>query len=371
MSRLRDAASVPFEYETAEVREGRARLLVPAGYGRKGPGARGPLPFYNATMTVNRDMSALALARWPRRVGFALDGLAGTGAWGIRMRLEANAGDVVFSDLSERGCALIRENLARNGLTGQVLHARFMAFVTSPAFDFIDIDPFGTPVPFLDDALAGARAPSGLGVTATDTATLAGTYPDACLRRYGARSLRCPQGREVGLRILIAYCARVASRRGKAVRPLVAFAAEHFLRLLLLVESTPPTGDLPIGYLRRLEGSFHHVDRSEDDAAGPLWLGPIADPSFVRHLPTSEWTSASAGRLLDLLRQEADMPPLYVTLDDLAARFRRSPPKVARLIEALRAQGHRATRTHFDPRGVKTDAADEEIARVFRYVAPP
>ncbi len=360
-----------FPFPVKEIVEGRAHLLVPDVPRRKGPGTRGPYPFYNPTMVVNRDLSAIVLARWPVRPVSALDGLAGTGAWGVRMGLEASVARVDFVDASPDAAALIRANLARNGVSGDVFHADLRTKIVERPYDYVDIDPFGPPTPFLGHALHAARTPSGLGITATDTAPLSGTYPKACQRRYVAHPLRCAQGHEIGLRILVGYIERVAQAHGKATRPLLAFSAEHFFRVHLLVldglrEPTPELGY----YLRDRDGVFHRVDPREPEALGPMWFGPLCDPAFVRSLSPSDWTGPQAGRLLDLLQGEADLPPFFATTDELAQRVRRSPPKLERFLDALRATGFRAARTHFHPRGVKTDAPHDEILRAFLATSP-
>ncbi len=360
-----------FPFPVTEVVEGRARLLVPDVPRRKGPGTKGPWPFYNPTMAVNRDLSALALARWPVKPARVLDGLAATGAWGIRMGLEAGVPDLGFADLSPDAAALIRANLERNGLRGEVFHGDLRKRLSESPYDYLDIDPFGPPTPFLGHALHAARTPSGIGITATDTAPLAGTYPTACQRRYVAHPLRCEQGHEIGLRILLGYVERVAQAHGKLAKPLLAFSAEHFFRIHVLVldglrEAGPEAGY----YLRDREGVFQRVDPRVHDAIGPLWTGPLGDSGFIRSLSPSDWTSPAGARLLDALQHEADLPPFFVTTDELARRLRASPPRLGRFLDALRALGFRAERTHFHPRGVKTDAPHEDVLRAFLETAP-
>ena len=360
-----------FPFPVREAVEGRARLLVPDVPRRKGPGAKGPWPFYNPTMAVNRDLSAIVLARWPGKPTRILDGLAATGAWGIRMGLEAGATELSFVDLSPEAAALIRANLERNGLRGEVFHGDLRSHLGPRGYDYIDIDPFGPPTPFLGHALHAAKTPSGLGITATDTAPLCGTYPKACQRRYVAHPLRCAQGHEIGLRILLGYVERVAQAHGKQTRPLLAFAAEHFFRLHLRVldgarEDPPEMGY----YLRDRDGTFVRVDPREPGAVGPLWTAPLAEAPFVRSLAPSEWTSAQAARLLDAFRREVDLPPFFVTTDELAARLHASPPRLERFLATLRESGFRAERTHFHPRGVKTDAPHEAIVKAFLATTP-
>jgi len=358
-------------FSLKEVVEGRARLLVPDVPRRKGPGKKGPYPFYNPSMTVNRDLSAIVLAKWPGKLTRVLDGLAATGAWGIRMGLEAAVPDLGFVDLSPQAATLIRTNLERNGLRGEVFHGDLRRHLSEKPYDYVDIDPFGPPTPFLGHALHAAKTPSGMGITATDTAPLCGTYPKVCQRRYVAHPLRCDQGHEIGLRILLGYVERVAEAHGKVVRPLLVFAAEHFFRLhLQILDGLRESGSEPGYYLRDREGTFHRVDPRERDAIGPLWTGDLGDLAFVRSLTPSEWTSAAGARLLDTLQHEIGLPPFFVTTDEIAARLKGSPPKLERFLQSLRDAGYRAERTHFHPRGMKTDAPHDEILRAFLATAP-
>jgi tRNA (guanine26-N2/guanine27-N2)-dimethyltransferase len=360
-------------FETVEVREGRARLLVPDVPRRPGPGARGPTPFYNPTTAVNRDVSAAALAAWPTPPRDVLDGLAATGAWGIRMALEAGARGLVFNDRLPAAADLIRANLERNRVEGEVLTSDVGEVLASRTFDFVDIDPFGPPTPYLDAVFRRARAPSGLGITATDAAPLAGTYPDVCRERYGARPLRCAQGHEIGLRILLGYADRVARLQGRVLHPLVAFSAEHFLRVIARVEMARPTDPAsPVGLVvRGPDGGFEPARSGSPDTIGPLWLGPLLDAAFVRRLFPTDATSSAGVRLLARLPDEADLPPFFESTDELARRLQASPPRLDRFLDGLRAAGFRAARTHFDPRGVKTDAPHADAVRIFRSVVPP
>jgi tRNA (guanine26-N2/guanine27-N2)-dimethyltransferase len=356
-------------FRVREAVEGAARILVPDVPRRRGPGTRGPWPFYNPTMAVSRDLSAVLLRGWPRPVRKALDGLAATGIWGIRMGLEARVPDLVFNDRLTASAALIRENVRRNGLGATVVSMDLRALLPEVLFDLVDVDPFGPPTPFLEAAFRVASEGSGVWLTATDTAPLCGTYPLACARRYGARPLRCDEGSEIGLRILLGYCARIAAAREKGIRPILAYSAEHFLRVHVLVASAEEAGPLR-HVVREGPGRFRPADPKAPDALGPMWLGPLLDPRLVRALQPSEWTGVPAARLLAVLQDEADLPPFFVTTDEMAAHLRGSPPKLDAFLEGLRDLGFRAARTHFHPRGVKTDAPPDDVVRVFRECAP-
>src|SRR5256886_4688245 len=113
-------AVVDWPFPVQDVREGAARLLVPDVPRRRGPGTAGPWPFYNPTMTVNRDMAAIVLAKWPRRLRSVLDGLAATGAWGIRMQLEAGLPEDAFNERIILATNPIRQNSSRDTVPGEL-----------------------------------------------------------------------------------------------------------------------------------------------------------------------------------------------------------------------------------------------------------
>ena len=362
-----------FPYPVLDVVEGAARLLVPDVPHRKGPGTAGPWPFYNPTMAVNRDLSAIVLERWPHPLGSVLDGLAGTGAWGVRMALEASAKRMTWNDRFPSATDLIRANVHRNAVDGTVVTGDLVDRLGEGQFDFVDIDPFGSPARFLEAAFESAPIPSGLGITATDTAVLCGTYPSTCLKRYAARPSQEPQRKEIGARILLAYCAGLASSHGKAVRPVLTLAAEHFIRVVFLVEGR--TDPANVGrVIRRGSGEFVRSRARSllrpGNVLGPLWLGPLQDAAIVQSAQPSEWTGVPAARLLATIQGEAELPPFFVTTDDLARRLGGSQPRIGWFIDGLRAIGYRAARTHFHPYGVKTDAPYADLLRVYRERMP-
>src|SRR2546427_1465643 len=170
-------------------------------------------------MAVNRDLSAIVLAKWPGPLGSVLDGLAATGAWGIRMALETRADRVTFNDWSPEATRLIPENIRRNGLVASAQRGDLRSFLGEGRYDFVDVDPFGPPTPFLASVFDGVKGSAGVGVTPPDTAGLWGAYPRGREKRYGARPLRSPQGAGGGPRIKLGYSPRGAQGREHPHRP--------------------------------------------------------------------------------------------------------------------------------------------------------
>src|SRR2546427_5582180 len=148
-------------------------------------------------MAVNRDLSAIVLAKWPGPLGSVLDGLAATGAWGIRMALETRADRVTFNDWSPEATRLIPENIRRNGLVASAQRGDLRSFLGEGRYDFVDVDPFGPPTPFLASVFDGVKGSAGIGGTPTHTPVLCGAFPRGRGERYRARPLPLPHGGEV------------------------------------------------------------------------------------------------------------------------------------------------------------------------------
>ena len=113
-----------------------------------------------------------------------------------------------MNDWSPEALELIKENIKINGLEEKTLATRKSANVLlhEQKYHIVDLDPFGTPAPFLDAASASVR--SMLSVTATDTAPLCGAHLKAGIRKYAAVPLNTEYHSEMGLRVLLGACAR-------------------------------------------------------------------------------------------------------------------------------------------------------------------
>ena len=73
---------------------------------------------------------------------------------------------------------------------------------------FRHLDPFGSPVQYLDAAFRNIYHGGMLVITATDVAALFGKCPVVTERNYSAHSRRTDYTKEVAVRILLAEAAR-------------------------------------------------------------------------------------------------------------------------------------------------------------------
>ena len=62
---------------------------------------------------------------------------------------------------------------------------------------------------------------------------------------------------------------------------------------------------------------------------------------------------------------ESEMPGIYFTLDEIAAKMKSSPPKLEDALSNLQNHGFTASPTSFSPTGFRTNANIKEIIKVF------
>jgi tRNA (guanine26-N2/guanine27-N2)-dimethyltransferase len=97
------------------------------------------------------------------------------------------------------------------------------------------------------------------------------------------------------------------------------------------------------------------------DYAGPLWLEKIFDSDFIDLMMKENKSVAfrNSGRitkLLALTKDEAEAPITYYVVDKLSGKLGLPSPSLQAFLSALRDSGFRAVQTHFNTRGVRTDA---------------
>lgn len=382
--------------ETQVVEEGKLKLEVPKleNY-RTSPKEYVPSQtpvFFNPVMELSRDISVSSLHVLGREIENLriCDVLAGVGARGLRYAREVGGvGEVVVNDRSSEAVDLIKRNIELNELQSVKASredANLLLYSYPSYFQAIDLDPFGTPVPFLDSSFSAVSRRGIFLVTATDTAPLCGAYPRACLRKYGAKPLRTPYSRELGLRILIGSVQRRAAAYDLALSPVLSHATQHYFRVhFKSVEGANRANEIlkKQGYISHCRGCGKRLtdegllpDFSQEcecggklDHAGPLWLGKLADREHLRavveDLSTRNFDLDREEReLLRTLEGEVDGPPTFHDLHKASSRVGVSPPRFRRVISELRNRDYFVSRTHFLDTGLRTDAPVETLHEI-------
>ena len=100
---------------------------------------------------------------------------------------------------------------------------------------WVDIDPFGSPVSFIDSAIQSMARTGVLEISATDSAALTGSSKNPLMRRYGAKVKTDGLAQDSGLRVLLANVARIAAKYDRKIEPLMSIWDSHHLRISIKV----------------------------------------------------------------------------------------------------------------------------------------
>jgi tRNA (guanine26-N2/guanine27-N2)-dimethyltransferase len=405
-----EGGSSTIGFPTELVQEGKVKVLVPklkafAELPSEYAPSKAPV-FYNPVMELNRDMAVLALQAHQQIMNREIsvcEPLAGSGIRGVRFAAEVKGvRQVLINDINEKAIQLASHNVRMNGLNGQIAVQKeeansLLSCYNAPLkrFDAIDVDPFGSPVPYIDSALRALRDGGLLALTATDMAPLCGVHPKACIRKYGGKPLRTEYCKELAIRLLAGCLATAAAKQDIGIRVLFSHCTGHYIRVYATIAYSAKKADESLrnmGYVLHCFNCFHRETRkglfrlqtsmrcsecgSKPDFAGPLWVGKILDRQFcelvekeAKHMPLKN--SGMISKTLALTKQEADAPVTYYVLDAICDRLALPVPSVNALLQALRQKGFQAVRTHFNSKGIKTDASATVMSGLMREVLQP
>lgn len=329
-----------------------------------------PPVFYNPRMQFNRTLSSLALgAALPQLNGRrVLDGFCATGIRGIRYALENTLDEITFLDADPNAVELARLNANAN----QIKNAAFVcdefnhfATATTP-FDVVEVDPFGTPAPFVANALRACRKKAILSVTATDLATLCGRQNQPAKRRYDAEPLYVDFAHELALRIVLGFVARQAAMQDAGITPLFSFYQEHFTKIMVFVEKSATKANECLTHLdhvyfdpKTLARDTKPLKTKTRKIAGPLWVSDVNNAAILKAMKQKA-PDEKTRRVLELLESERGFPPYFYDVHHVG----KTAPKMDALIEKLRKKKFTASRTHVAPTGLKTDATIHQLRRI-------
>ncbi len=380
------------DFPSEIIKEGKVQVLVPnlKAYGvvpSDYAPSKAPV-FYNPVMEFNRDLTVLAFRAYQHMVNREVsicEPLTSQGIRGIRYAIEVDGVTrVVASDINHHAYELAQHNIELNKLQEKITlkYGDANSVLSSNAspknrFDIIDIDPFGTPVPYLDSAFRALKNKGLIAATATDLAPLCGVHPKACIRKYGGKPIRTEYCHELAVRLLAGCMAKMAAQHDIGIQILFSHSSDHYIRVYAQIGYGAKKADDSLkstGYIMHCFGCMHREFvyqpfgcptcpecGTKMDYAGPLWTGSIADQSFVEQIIAENQTAAfrntsKISKLLSLIKAEATSPSTYYVIDKLSGKLNLPAPSNQAFLAALQKVGFQAVPTHFNPRGIKTDA---------------
>jgi len=314
--------------------------------------------FYNPAMKLNRDICIEIINKLkPKTI---CEAMAASGVRAIRLALETDSKDITANEANLNVIKTIEKNVKLNKVENKVKvtaeHAQVL--LRNNKYDYIDIDPFGPPAPYIEDALDALNKNSILALTATDTSCLCGRYIKACERKYQARPLKCGFEKEIGLRIMIANAQLTALKKNINLTPLFSHSSNHYMRIYLQVKDVKIKEQ--IGYLLYCPKCLKRITSKETKGkccnqdmlyAGPLWLGNLWDKKLTKDFD-----------LIKYIKEESEIETVgFYDTHKLAKVFEKDAPGLDVLMEKIQKKGYKVSRTHFKPEGIRTDAPLELI----------
>ncbi len=315
----------------------------------KGPGkiSNG---FYNAEMVPSRDFTVSLLKYLGH--GVALDGMAGTGVRGIRIAKEANW-DVVINDKDFRNEKIIRRNVELNDTKAEIWSLDFGEAVSRGYWDYIDLDPYGSPVGYVEIALNHLKNHGVLGVTMTDTSVLEGKFLEKGYLKYGGYGCRGIYSKEISTRIFVGYIVRVASSLEMGSEVLLVIREKHYIRAFIRFQKGVKRAKDSLEMVKSIKIGGNNI--------GPLYTGKLYSTDLLKTISLDN-ANARSRSLFQNMKNE-DLMFLFFT----NTRGKEEIP-IDKIIESLKDKGFKAGRTNFYEKGIKTDTPEEEFNKIVNSI---
>lgn len=353
--------------------------------------------FYNPIMELNRTISILILKTLlktfkTRELQIALP-LAGSGVRAVRMIKELPFEQVkliAVNDASKDAFELIKENIKLNQLEQfsdkiKIFNKDANKFLEdSFGFDYIDIDPFGSPNFLLDASLRRISRKGILAVTATDTGALNGAFPSAGRMKYWAETTSSSQKHEVGIRILARRIILEGLSQQKVLEPILTYHHKHYYRIFFKVSKSKTKAS---DYLKQVTkflfvcdkcgfsstsecilGCPNCNDKTHLRKIGPLFSGTLNDEKLVKKMLSlaSEEYPESVSVLNKLLIDSRSSNNLLFDTHRICEKNKLRIPKLVDLIGLLRKKGFEAEQSIFLKTGIKTDACFQTVLKCIK-----
>uniref|UniRef100_A0A146LPU8 TRMT1-like protein n=2 Tax=Lygus hesperus TaxID=30085 RepID=A0A146LPU8_LYGHE len=365
--------------------------------------------YYNKEYAFNRSLVVAILEEYVKS-GLSkcmpvrcLDLLGGPGVNGLlwRKRLAELVEVIVNAQGSEE---IVKENFNRNELQGTVYAKDPCVILHERGYNFVYIDCTIEASIYFDAVFRNVARNGVVIITTKDDSSLHGGTYDVALRRYGGRIVRTHYANELGIRLFLASLARSAARYSKAIKVLCCTVYKSSFTVAVMAQKGPENANKCLGLLRNLkhcmvceERKFYPPNegfptdgknvrlncKCASDAPGetalelgPLWSGNIFDSEFLEStINNNRSDDCKVNFTLTCMLEEArcpskvdsevggkrlkldfsSMPPFYYNLHKHHPEIAHVA-KLSKVVDRLQLLGYRASKTHFDPLAVRTNA---------------
>jgi tRNA (guanine26-N2/guanine27-N2)-dimethyltransferase len=335
--------------------------------------------FYNPLMKLNRDISLLVIQSYFEKPIHLCDPMAASGIRELRFlkTIPQKFNTITTGDISKQAIKNIKNNFKQNKISTKklnIIHDNAINTINKNYYDFIEIDPFGSPVPFLDIACQKIKHNGILSVTATDTAALCGTYPKTTLRKYNIKIKKTLFFEELGLRNLIAYCQIQASKYNKAITPILSYSSDHYYKIFFQVEESKTKSLENIKKLKYINWNKKTqetiIEEFENkNSLGKTYIGILNDKNFLEKIKTQTnliKDNKKIIKLIDSLYNEINIVGYY-NPHKFQKEYKFSTNiKFETIINKLKEQKYQVSKPHNNRLGIKTNCPYKKFIKILK-----
>jgi len=360
--------------KTNEIREGLGTFLISASTNSDNIPRRSDYVFFNPHQEINRDISVLTLRAYSKinekQKLTVCEPLCGSGIRSCRYAQETPSSVIYCSDSNSYAVEIARKNIERlpRNLAERIhlFNMEYNEFLQKLygnhiIFDFIDIDPFGSPIPFVQSSTKLINVSGLLAFTATDLASLVGLYPKALYAKYSVGQFddRIGNIHEIAARALITGIQHIGLTLNQSLTPVLTFYHRHFIRAFLIRKRGVNQTLNQIGfinYCRDCQTRFTTAlgeknltcpicHQSVNLRLGPLYLGAIQEKEYLLTMLQDEHllrlgTRRKLSKIIPLMIEETSVNiPWSFDIPILAKKIGVPVPPLNQIAKILNEKG--------------------------------
>lgn len=276
------------------------------------------------------------------------DGFSASGIRALRIAKETSVRPIA-AELNKKAYNILLKNMKYNNVEFEVHNDSYESIISKFGFDFIDVDPYGSVIPYVDISLRFAKNHKYVAFTATDLSVLTGSVEKKNRIVYGTKIPDNNFRHEAGLRSLIGNIAKRAISLELGINVEMAFWHSHYYRVVLSVhrgyENALKTEKL-IGYFNpRCIDDFY-----EETHYGPLWIGKLENKTLKLK---PEKVQEKNWEFLTSLKNE-DLSFFFIDLEKTFSVRGKNLPSIKKIREICDKYNLEVSRTHFSNTGIKS-----------------
>lgn len=338
--------------------------------------------FYNPVMKFNRDSAIEFIKAYFDEPIVAALPLSGSGVRGVRFLLNKEFKEIHMNDLNPLAIKQIKSNMQLNSKEIKKVQSKSWKkivklskldaniFLRSKGkFDYIELDPYGSSVPFLDSAIISLKRNGVLAVTNTDTAALCGSYPKVTKRRYGSVPFNFAIRQQFGLRILIRKVQEIGFMHDKALVPIFSFAKDHYTRIYFKCIANKDLCEKILNETGFVESDKNRILKpsklsSGKNVFGPIYLGRIQDKKLLKNIAWDD-------KFFKLIQNDSELDSLFNFYDphEICKRNSLPVPNYEPLIKKLEEKKFKVLRTHYYKTALLSNAPSKDFLRILKQLA--